>query len=209
MGPARPRRRGLGRREMWAGLSFVSPWLIGLGVFMLYPVIASLYFSFCDYSVLESAHPIGVANYVDLFHDELYLKSLGNTLFYAALSIPLGLVLALALALLLNTGVRGLTVYRTIFFLPALMPMVALAVLWLWIFNGEYGVLNVFLAKLHITAPGWLPRATLTPLNLPSFTSTRSKHGMGQLKHPSLPAWYSCTFRGPTSSTHPGRMPAW
>jgi multiple sugar transport system permease protein len=122
----------------------------------VFPVVASLYYSFCDYSVLDRAHPVGVANYADLFRDELYLKSLGNTLFYAALSIPLGLGLALALALLLNSGVRGLTVYRTIFFLPALMPMVALAVLWLWIFNGEYGVLNVFLAKLHVPAPGWL-----------------------------------------------------
>jgi multiple sugar transport system permease protein len=141
---------------MWAGLGFVSPWLIGLGLFTVFPVVASLYYSFCDYSVLDRAHPVGVANYADLFRDELYLKSLGNTLFYAALSIPLGLGLALALALLLNSGVRGLTVYRTIFFLPALMPMVALAVLWLWIFNGEYGVLNVFLAKLHVPAPGWL-----------------------------------------------------
>jgi multiple sugar transport system permease protein len=141
---------------MWAGLGFVSPWLIGLGLFTVFPVVASLRYSFCDYSVLERAHPVGLANYADLFRDELYLKSLGNTLFYAALSIPLGLILALALALLLNSGVRGLTVYRTIFFLPALMPMVALAVLWLWIFNGEYGVLNVFLAKLHISAPGWL-----------------------------------------------------
>ena len=146
----------LGRRQLWAGLAFISPWLIGLGVFMLYPVVASLYYSFCDYSVLERAHPVGVANYRDLLHDQLYLKSLLNTVFYAALSIPLGLMLALALALLLNSGVRGLTVYRTIFFLPALMPMVALAVLWLWIFNGEYGVLNVFLARLGIHAPGWL-----------------------------------------------------
>jgi multiple sugar transport system permease protein len=146
----------LGRRRTRAGLAFVSPWLIGLGVFMLYPVVASLYYSFCDYSVLDRAYPVGLANYADLLHDELYLKSLLNTLFYASLSVPLGLALALALALLLNSGVRGLAVYRTIFFLPALMPMVALAVLWLWIFNGEYGVLNAFLSRLGIHAPGWL-----------------------------------------------------
>jgi multiple sugar transport system permease protein len=144
------------RRHMWAGLAFVSPWLVGMGAFLLYPIAASLYYSFCDYSVLERAYHIGLANYVDLFRDKLYLRSLLNTLFYAGLSVPLGLALALALALLLNSGVRGLTVYRTIFFLPALVPMVALAVLWLWIFNGEYGVLNVFLAKVGIPAPGWL-----------------------------------------------------
>jgi multiple sugar transport system permease protein len=141
---------------MWAGLAFVSPWLIGLGLFLLFPIIASLYYSFCEYSVLDRARPIGLTNYADLLQDKLFWKSLLNTLFYAVLSVPLGLVLALALALLLNSGVRGLTVYRTVFFLPALIPMVALAVLWLWIFNGEYGVLNVFLSKLGIPAPGWL-----------------------------------------------------
>jgi multiple sugar transport system permease protein len=141
---------------MWAGLAFVSPWAVGLGLFLLYPIAASLYYSFCDYSILDRARPLGLANYADLFADKLYLKSLLNTLFYAALSMPLGLALALTLALLLNSGVRGLTVYRTIFFLPALVPMVALAVLWLWIFNGEYGVLNVFLGKVGLRAPGWL-----------------------------------------------------
>lgn len=148
--------RGLRRRELWAGLAFVSPWVVGLGVFLIYPIVASLYYSFCDYSVLDRARPIGLANYTDLAKDSLFWKSLFNTLFYAALAVPLGLGLALALALLLNSGVRGLTVYRTIFFLPALMPMVALAVLWLWIFNGEYGVLNVALARLGIHAPPWL-----------------------------------------------------
>ena len=144
------------RRQTRAGLAFISPWLVGLGVFLLYPIIASLYYSFCDYSVLDRARPVGLANYGELLGDELYLKSLVNSLFYAALSVPLGLALALSLALFLNSGVRGLTIYRTIFFLPALVPMVALAVLWLWIFNGEYGVLNIFLSRLGIPAPGWL-----------------------------------------------------
>jgi len=141
---------------MRAGLAFVSPWLVGMGLFMLYPVAASLYYSFCEYSVLDRARPIGLANYADLARDALFWRSLLNTLYYAVLAVPLGLVLALSLALLLNSGVRGLTFYRTIFFLPALVPMVGLAVLWLWIFNGEYGVLNVFLSRLGIPAPGWL-----------------------------------------------------
>ncbi len=148
--------KGLSRREMWAGLAFVSPWIVGLGVFLLYPILASLYYSFCDYSVFREARPIGATNYVDLASDKLFWKSLLNTLYFAALSVPLGLILALALALLLNSGVRGLTIYRTIFFLPALVPMVALAVLWLWIFNGEYGVLNSALSSLGVPAPGWL-----------------------------------------------------
>ena len=148
--------KGLSRRETWAGLAFVSPWIIGLGVFLLYPILASLYYSLCDYSVFYKARFIGVANYIDIVQDKVFWKSLLNTLFFAALSVPLGLMLALALAMLLNSGVRGLTVYRTIFFLPALMPMVALAVLWLWIFNGEYGVLNTALSGLGVPSPGWL-----------------------------------------------------
>jgi len=144
------------RRQVGTALAFVSPWLVGLGLFLLYPIFASLYYSFCEYSVLDRARPLGLANYAELLRDRLFWKSLANTLFYAALSVPLGLALAFALALLLNSGVRGLTVYRTIFFLPALVPMVALAVLWLWIFNGEYGVLNVFLSKFGIPSPGWL-----------------------------------------------------
>ncbi|NIR02912.1 MAG: sugar ABC transporter permease, partial [Gemmatimonadales bacterium] len=90
----------LRRRKTLAGLAFVSPWLVGLGLFLLYPIVASLYYSFCEYSVLDRARPIGAANYVDLLRDKLFWKSLFNTLFYAALSVPLGLMLALALALL-------------------------------------------------------------------------------------------------------------
>ena len=148
--------RGLSRRETWAGLAFVSPWIVGLGVFLLYPILASLYYSFCDYAVFYKARFIGVANYIDIAGDKVFWKSLVNTLFFAALSVPLGLLLALGLAMLLNSGVRGLTIYRTIFFLPALVPMVALAVLWLWIFNGEYGVLNTAISGLGLPSPGWL-----------------------------------------------------
>jgi len=144
------------RTNLRRGLGFISPWLIGLAVFLLYPIGASFYYSFCEYSVLQPAQWIGLANYRDLATDEVFGKSLLNTFFYAGLSLPLGLVVALALALLLNSGVRGMTIYRTIFFLPSLVPMVALAVLWMWIFNGEYGVLNYVLSWVGIKGPGWL-----------------------------------------------------
>lgn len=157
------------KRDLRNGLLFVSPWIIGLGGLLLYPILASLYFSFCEYSVLQPAEWIGAGNYVDLASDEVFWKALGNTLIYAAFALPLGLVVSLALAVLLNTGVRGMTVFRTIFFLPALVPMVAMAVIWLWIFNGDYGVLNFFL-KWPLAAVN----AVLT--------------GLG-LKTVSLPAW--------------------
>ncbi|NCO40330.1 MAG: spermidine/putrescine ABC transporter permease [Armatimonadetes bacterium CG_4_10_14_0_8_um_filter_66_14] len=144
------------KRTLRNGLGFVSPWFVGLSVFLLYPIIASFYFSLCEYSVLMKPQFIGLGNYADLFTDEVFWKALGNTLGYAAFALPLGVVVSLGLAILLNTGVRGMTVYRTIFFVPSLVPMVALAILWLWIFNGEHGVLNHVLGLIGIKGPGWL-----------------------------------------------------
>lgn len=143
-------------RQLRTGLLFVSPWLIGLVVFQLYPIAASFYFSLCDYSVLQPANYIGLQNYRDLLGDEVFWLALRNTLFYAALALPLGLLVSFATAVLLNTGVRGMTVYRTIYFLPSLVPAVASAILWLWILNGEYGVLNFALSAVSIKGPGWL-----------------------------------------------------
>jgi len=147
------------RRDLRNGLLFLSPWIIGFGVFMLYPIAASLFFSFCDYSVLERPVWWGLENYRELAQDEVFWTSLKNTSYYAAVSLPVGMVVAIAIALLLNTKVRGMTVYRTIFFLPSIVPIVAMAVLWLWIFNGQYGVLNYTLSMLGIpksVLPTWL-----------------------------------------------------
>ncbi len=144
------------RRNLRNGLLFVSPWILGISFFILYPVFSSLYHSFCDYSVLEPPVFIGLTNYLDLARDAIFWKSLWNTFFYAFFAIPLGLLIALTLALLLNTKIRALAVYRTIFFLPSLVPIVAMAMLWMWIFNGQYGVLNYLLSLLGIRAPAWL-----------------------------------------------------
>ena len=147
------------RRNLRNGLLFISPWIVGFGVFMLYPIVASLFFSFCDYSVLERPVWWGLANYAEMLQDEVFWTSLKNTSYYAAVALPVGMVVAIAVALLLNTKVRGMTVYRTIFFLPSIVPIVAMAILWLWIFNGQYGVLNYTLSLLGIPTkvlPTWL-----------------------------------------------------
>lgn len=162
------------RRNLRNGLLFMSPWIVGFGVFMLYPIGASLFFSFCDYSVLERPVWIGLENYTELFNDKVFGISLGNTFYYAGVSLPLGMLFALAVAILLNTKVRGMTVYRTIFFLPSIVPIVAMAILWLWIFNGQYGVLNHALATIGIPAkylPTWLdsPRWAMPALILMGF----------------------------------------
>ncbi len=137
------------KTEAWTAVLFASPWIIGFSVFLLYPLLASIYYSFCDYSVLRSPVWIGLANYRDLIKDEVFWKTLWNTGLYAMMALPLGVLVAFALALMLNAKIRGLTIYRTIFFLPSLVPQVALSVLWLWIFNGEYGILNNALGFLH------------------------------------------------------------
>jgi multiple sugar transport system permease protein len=152
------------RKNLVAGLGFTSLWIIGLVAFTAYPVAASLYFSFCDYSILKAPVWIGLENYRQLARDELFWISLRNTLVYAGLAVPLGTVVALALAVLLNQDVRGRTIFRTFFYLPSIVPVVASSMLWLWIFNGQYGLLNAalrpLLAPFGLTPPAWLADPT-------------------------------------------------
>ena len=138
------------------GLAFTSPWVVGLLVFTLYPVLASFYYSLCDYSVLTKPVFVGTANYADLFTDEVYWKSVYNTFFYGLFALPLGTAAAIVLALLLNTGIRGLSLYRTIFFIPSIVPMIPMAILWMWIFNAQYGVLNYLISLTGLHGPEWL-----------------------------------------------------
>ncbi len=119
-----------------AGLLFASPWLIGFTVFLLYPLLRSLYNSFTEYTILTPAVWIGAENYRELMGDEIFWKSLWNTFYYAIFAVPLSTVVAIGLAMLLNAKVRGQAFYRTFFFLPALVPAVPMAILWLWLFNG-------------------------------------------------------------------------
>lgn len=144
------------RRESSAGLLFALPWILGFGIFLLYPIVASLLYSFTNYSILRSPKWVGLDNYNELIHDDVFITSLKNTLFYVAASVPLTTVAAIALALLLNAKVKGQAVYRTMLFLPTLVPMVALGTLFLWVFNGDYGLLTDAFKKIGIASPNWL-----------------------------------------------------
>ncbi len=146
----------LERRKLLSGLAFSSPWLIGLSVFMVYPLLAALYYSLCDYSVLLPPVFVGFDNYVELFQDRLFWKSLWNTTFFALGSVGLGTCMALLLAILLNSKVRGLAFYRTVFFLPSLMPLVAGSLLWFIMYAGQGGIINTLLAQIGISGPAWL-----------------------------------------------------
>lgn len=148
-------------RRRWArqgaGVLFALPAILGLLWFTAYPVLASLYYSFCSYPVLKPPRWIGLANYQRLVHDPLFYTSLGNTVYYALFAVPLGIVLALGLAMLLNTGVRGLALYRTCFYVPSVVPIVASAVLWVWLLSPQEGAVNDLLRMVGIrNAPGWL-----------------------------------------------------
>lgn len=146
----------LKRKNLRNGLIFVSPWIVGFSFFLLYPIISSIYYSFTEYSVIAPPLWRGWRNYLELFNDEVFWISLYNTMYYFALSVPLQFVIALSFALLLNAKVRAMSLFRTFFFLPTLVPIVASAILWMWIFNGQYGILNAGLKLIGVHGPGWL-----------------------------------------------------
>lgn len=144
------------KRDLRVGLLFASPWILGFAIFLAYPVLASLYYSFTNFSILKPPQGIGLQNYQELASDSVFHQALGNTIVYVLGAVPLSTVIAIALAMLLNTKVKGMSYYRTIFFLPSLVPMVALGTLFLWIFNGDYGLLNEVMRTSKIDPPNWL-----------------------------------------------------
>ncbi len=153
------RRKGftLSRREaMWAYL-LISPWLIGFVWLTAGPMIASAVLSFTEYDVINPPRFVGLGNWIYMFTaDPLFWHSLKVTLTYAIVAIPLGLVLGLALALLLNTKIPAIAVWRTIYYMPSVVSGVAVAVLWSYIFNPRFGILNWLLSLVGIRGPGWL-----------------------------------------------------
>lgn len=145
------------RREALYGLAFISPWVIGLLLFSLFPFIASFALSFTRYDVINPPVWIGLANYQEIFSgDSLFLKSLLNTAYYVVGSVAIRIVLAFSLAMLLNSKVRFLGVWRTLFYIPSTVPIVAISMVWIYILNARYGLLNWFLSLLGQGRIRWL-----------------------------------------------------
>lgn len=148
------------RHRILKGLAFTSPWILGLGLFLLYPIGASLYYSLSNFNVLLPPVYVGLDNYSSLMQDQLFWTVIGNTFFFAVFALPLSLVTSLGIAVLLNQPVRMRGAFRTLFFLPSLVPLVALAILWQWIFNGQYGILNYLLdgllGPMGLQPPSWM-----------------------------------------------------
>jgi multiple sugar transport system permease protein len=156
MPPARS--RGARANENVAGYLFLAPWFLGLFLLTLGPMLASLYFSFTDFDLLSAPQWVGVENYVRMFtEDPRYAAALKVTFIYVFLSVPLKLMFALAVAMVLNRGIRALGAYRALFYLPSLLGgSVAIAIMWRQIFGGE-GLVNQLLARLGIEdAPSWI-----------------------------------------------------
>jgi len=151
------KRQTLRLSESTQGVLFALPWFIGSAIFLIGPMLASLFMSFTDWDIVRQPEWIGVSNYARMFlQDNLFWKSLGVTTLYAALSVPLELIVAMLLALLLNRKIRGVGLYRTIYYLPSILSGVAVALLWMWIFNPEFGLLNHVLGWFGIPPLQWL-----------------------------------------------------
>jgi multiple sugar transport system permease protein len=137
-------------------LAFISPWLIGFVWFFLYPTVASLYYGFTSYNVLQPPTWVGLSNYIEMTQDSRFWNSLSNTVYYTLLSVPLNILVAFTLALVLNQAIPGRAVLRTLVYIPVVLPITATAMIWMWIFNTNWGMLNNLLALIGIRGPAWL-----------------------------------------------------
>jgi len=156
-GPSRVRsKRRARRRETSSALMFLTPWIIGFAVFTAWPLGYAAYLSLTDYDVINDPSFVGWDNYAELFSDPKVALALGNTLWFAVVQVPTLVVVALALALLLNSvGRRSSGFFRTVFFLPKMTPPVAVGILFLLLFNGQNGLINSALGLAGIDGPAW------------------------------------------------------
>ena len=158
----RKKKSALQKRYILVGILFAMPWFIGFLLFQLYPIISAVYHSFTEYNVFNPPKWVGLANYIELFSDKSVLKAFGNTLFMAFIGMPVGLAVALLVALLLNMKVKGLSVFRTVYYLPSVVPVVAAAAVFIWILNPEYGLLANVLRPFGIVLPSFVYNPTYT-----------------------------------------------
>lgn len=144
------------KKMTFYGIIFTMPWILGLLMFSAYPLFMSIYYSFTSYSILNPGTWVGLENYRNLFHDSTFLISIYNTLYYTVFSVPLGIFTGVGLALVLNLKIRFQGIFRTLFFMPSLVPPVATTIIWLWLLNPQFGLVNQWLEQIGIPGPPWL-----------------------------------------------------
>ena len=150
------KRSGVLWKEARDGYLFILPWMLGFILWTAGPMIASLLISFTQWEIVTPWKWVGFAQYEKLLQDDRFYKSLYNTAFYVFLGVPLHLFVALLAALAMNLKIHGTRIYRTVYYLPSITPAVANSILWLWIFNPEFGLANAFLGFLGLPKVYWL-----------------------------------------------------
>lgn len=146
----------LERQECLGFFAFASPWLIGFLVFMVIPMVASAYISLTNWNLLKAPKFIGLANFSKLFNDKLFYKSLGITLKYTLMAVPLNIFLSILVAILLNKNLPGMNAFRTMFYLPSIISGVVISLVWLWMFQPDYGILNQILRSCGLPTSLWV-----------------------------------------------------
>lgn len=154
------------RRNLRNGLLFISPWIIGFLAFEVYPILYSLMLSFSDYSGFGSPVFNGIANFKQMFADDLFWKSAYNTLYYTALAVPIGVVVALAIAIAMNQKVREVAIYRAILYIPSILPIFALSFVWVVFLNPRYGLFNAFWRLFGLPSIDWIGNPAWTKLSI-------------------------------------------
>ena len=152
----------LNRRNLRNGLLFISPWIIGFLCFTAYPMFSSLYYSMTEYNLISEPVFVGLENYKTLlFEDDLFYKVLGNTLYMIFIGLTVTTIITIFIAVILNTqGIKGMSFFRIVFFIPTLVPFVVLAILWIWVLQPESGVVNSILGLVGLEGPGWFASPT-------------------------------------------------
>ena len=143
-------------KEWGEGYLFIAPLLFGIFVFYIFPFIQNFWFSFNEVNKFNVATFYGLNNYLEMCKDKELWKALGNTLLYVGVTVPLGLMLSLFVAALLNTKIKGTSFYRTVYFLPSVTMSAAVAMVWKWIYNEQYGLLNAAMKALGFAPHGWI-----------------------------------------------------
>ena len=155
------------KHNLMVGLLFISPWIVGFFLWTVYPVLSSIYYSFFRYDLITEPVFLGFGNYVEIFTDDpRFWKVVGNTLFYVGFSVPLGVISAFLIANLLNAKIAGRSFFRAIFYIPAIVPAICVAMVWLFIYNIQYGVINSMLKALEMPVIPFLSNPDLAKPSL-------------------------------------------
>lgn len=150
------KRLSVSKRNTMRGILFALPWMIGFLCFQLYPILCALYYSLTDFNIFGKSNFVGLANYQAMLTDPKIPLSLGNTLYMVVLGLPIGLLLALLLALLMNKNLHCTGLFRTAFYIPTVVPLVAACMLFLWLLNPEYGLIGYVFKLLGLSSPSWI-----------------------------------------------------